>query len=921
MKVDPAQDISFVDETENALRTLRSLILVHRQAECPADTLAHAAEIRRLRKMAEEAGHGAAVPVLASLEDALTLYSSSAHVQNDSSTLALLDLITHAEAEIVKIFIADNEPFFDPSDLDGLSFDSVFPAASAPKESTAAEPCGDEDVYEADDEMLEIFSQEAEDLLTRIEACLETLAAHPEDKDAVWELRRHAHTFKGAAGIIGLKEPSRLAHRVEDVLDDLGNRGIVPDTRVLGLITLAAGHLRLLTDPGQAAPGPERAETLNNAFDEILEGITVRTEPEPSTAAPPVGPVVQKPETVPQDEPRRPIVRVAINRLDDLVLTVRDLVVGRSIVEQRLTEYSDLLESLGSITRRLQAATGKIEIDHEAALLENRSPVRFDRTFTSASDFGNHPTDGFDALELDRYTDFHESSRQLSEAVRELFTISTSLDTLRSGFDSVLSDQYRLIDEAQTKVAQIRLIRFDSISTRLQRAVRVACEEDDKKAEIIIENPETELDTDVLDAVVEPLTHLIRNAVAHGIEAPETRRLIGKPETGTISVGISDQETYIELTVRDDGHGIDESSLRRRAAEQGLITAGDEPSGHSAARGLLDLMCLPGLTTAEKLSMRAGRGVGMSIVKQSVESRRGSISVETAMQRGTTFTVRLPIAFTVTRALVVRAGGNFVAIPAKAISQIIDAADADISRPGGLEMLAIGGLELPIHDLRAYFAPAADPPPNEAPVVLLLECRGERLAMKVDEVLNISKLAVKPVVSPLDKLKGLLGVAVSGSGSVIPVLDLQYYSKLMPGPWADLTPGPPAAKPTALVVDDSASVRQMTSRMVLAAGWNVVTANDGIEALEILKADPEIRILFTDIEMPRMDGYELTEMLRQDHELSRIPVVFITSRGSEKHREMAARLGVTEYLTKPFFEADLVAVVGRISAKQEMQVI
>src|SRR5688500_1641585 len=380
MKVDPAQDISFVDETENALRTLRSLILVHRQAERPADTLAHADEIRRLRQMAEEAGHGPAVPVLASLEDALTSYSSSAHSQNDTSTLALLDLITHAEAEMVKIFIADDEPFFDPSDLEGLSFDSVFPGESAPTGTAAAdtaEPSPDEDVYEADAEMLEIFAQEAEDLLTRIEACLETLAANPEDKDAVWELRRHAHTFKGAAGIIGLKEPSRLAHRVEDVLDDLGNRGIVPDARVLDLITLAAGHLRLLTDPGQAAPDAERAETLNKAFDEILRDITGRTEPEASKTPSPVVPAVPKPELLPSDEPRRPIVRVAINRLDDLVLTVRDLVVGRSVVEQRLTEYSDLLESLGSVTRRLQAATAKIEIDHEAALLENRSPVRF----------------------------------------------------------------------------------------------------------------------------------------------------------------------------------------------------------------------------------------------------------------------------------------------------------------------------------------------------------------------------------------------------------------------------------------------------------------------------------------------------------------------------------------------------------------
>lgn len=923
--MDTIQNTAFIDEAEQKLRMIRGSILVGRQ-EGRVVGLNLAGEIGRLRAGALRLNAGPLAAVLETIESETIRSFNPSLPLSDAETYALLDLISHAEAEVVKLrFAPDDE--LNVAELVDASFDMFRPRPADEPEAAAEEPAEEEeDEFEADAEMLEIFSMEADELITSIESNLELLSATPGDREALWEVRRHAHTFKGAAGIIGLKKPSKLAHRIEDLLDHLAQNEIVPDAGVLELIGTAADCLRALTKGDAPAGTTDRTAEIYRSFDGLMATLTagpaVQVESVEIPQQETLLPVTETPRTEgakPESDPaaqRRPIVRVSINRLDNLVRIVRDLVVSRSAVEQRMAEFDTQIEALGRTTRRLQGANAKIENDFEASMLGSFKPAPFLRSRSYRDDIGttggSSEAEDFDALEFDRYTDFHESSRDLSEAIQECFAIGTSLEALKGALEVVIEDQRRLIEETQEKVMQIRLIKFESIATRVQRAVRVTCEEEHKNAEVIVDNQDIEMDTDVLDSLVEPLMHLIRNAVVHGIEPPETRRLLGKPETGRITVGVANRETHIELKVSDDGRGIGGAALKERAIECGMISASDaETSGVD----LISLLALPGLTTAEKLTMSAGRGVGMGIVKESVEARGGVLAVETSPQQGTTFTIKVPLAFAVTQALLVRSARNISAVPFKVVKHLMEISPANIKRDGPITLIEKGDFRAPGFRLCDYFSDS-NSAESDSTGALLIENEGRHFALMVDEILRTEEIAIKPLGRPLDKIAGVLGAAVLGSGEIVPVLDVSYF------PTAEVRERAAApvleafdAPTLVLIVDDSPSVRHMTTKVVTASGCKVLTAKDGMEALEILNGPERPDVILTDVEMPRMDGYELAAAVKADAKLSAIPLVFITSRASEKHKERAAELGVSEYLTKPFIESELLGTIERLAAK------
>jgi chemosensory pili system protein ChpA (sensor histidine kinase/response regulator) len=891
---------SFLENAEAALRSLRALVLVQVQEGGFADLHSEMTVVSGLRREAAELDLWPAAFVLGAVEEDI----SAVRQANDGKPeawrmLALLDSLAHAEAEIVKAGFAGDDRIFDESDLSALHF-GLPEEEPLPGAGDAVVDLGcEDDTFDPDPEMLEIFAVEAEELLDGIEQNLEILAANPADGDALWEVRRRAHTFKGAAGIIGLKEPSRLAHRIEDLLDQISQGVVAPDPRSVALISSAASLLRSMTDgDGQDDPGA-RLPAIYAEFEQALNGSgpkdPKKTPPATESERPKCNEPAAAPAPAPAAEPPRPIVRVSLDRLDDLGKTVRDMLVNRPSIERRLAEFNDLLESLGQAARTLQTASARIESQFEAAMLAS-SPQTLMRIqgINDVSDPGADDHNSFDALEFDRYTDFHESSRRLSESAQDFFAIGGALENLKASIETILDDQRKLIDETQSKLVQIRMIRFDAIATRLQRAVRVTCEESGKTAEIVIENPDVEVDTDVMDSLVEPVMHIIRNAVVHGIETPETRRLVGKPECGRITVAAADHETHLEIRISDDGRGISRQALLAKAQSSGLV-----PEGGTDPAELLSLMCLPGLTTAEKLTMSAGRGVGMSIARESIESRGGTISVETAPQKGTTFVITIPVTFAVTRSLIVRSGDRVAAVPARAVKHI---RDLETEKPDG-----------PLRALNAFFPEL--PGSAESGSALQIEHGTNRYTLVVDEVLRTEELPVKRLGEPLDKVPGLLGVSLAGNGEIIPVLDLSFVPPA--GPEIRREVKHQAAERSVrkiLIVDDSPSVRHVTSKVISAAGWEPVSARDGVEALELLSSANDFEVILTDIEMPRMDGYQLAESLSTSESLSGIPVVFVTSRVGEKHREKAAELGVTEYLTKPFNERELRGVVDRLAS-------
>jgi chemosensory pili system protein ChpA (sensor histidine kinase/response regulator) len=724
-----------------------------------------------------------------------------------------------------------------------------------------------------------------------------------------------------------LKQLSEVAHHVEDLLDRMAETKCGADTRIVSLLQTSTACLRSLTNGDMSAELVRSISQLYYDFDGVLASLHEL----PTAAAPPaqtqsllaeteravvtadeIDPgIAERVFAVPRSSypgvrsaPGKSVVRVSLERLDDLVRIVRDMLISRSVFEQNLKSMERQIDDLHNATRRLQTTSSKLEIDFEASLMGAGA------TFLAKGPGSASGTPGgFDELEFDQYTEFHESTRDLAETTNDAFSINASLDLLRGGFESVLDEQRRLVDDLQHRLMQIRMVEFGALTSRMQRAVRVTCEEENKKAEIKITNESLAIDTQILDSLIEPLVHLLKNSVVHGIELPETRRLLGKPETGVINVSVENDETHIVLTVSDDGNGISAEAIKEKAITIGQLTR--EDAGTLSNEEALELIFLPGLTTAEKLNLSAGRGVGMSIVKESIAAGRGSIFIESTYQQGTTFTIRMPLALAVTKVLLAKVGGRSYALPLKQITYITELRDELFSGIDG-KKVEILGKKLPLLQLSAFLG--NEPVPAAAllgKTALLYESAERSCALAVENVDRAEEVVIKPLAQPLDRIKGLLGAAILGNGDLVPILDMPALLKKRVDRQVKLQqPAVAVTKDravTVLIVDDSPSVRHMTSKVIQAAGWIPKTAKDGLDALEQLKASEELpAIILSDIEMPRMDGYEFAASLQRSEDFTSIPVIMITSRTADKHREKAIENGVSQYLTKPYEDRELI---------------
>lgn len=529
----------------------------------------------------------------------------------------------------------------------------------------------------------------------------------------------------------------------------------------------------------------------------------------------------------------------------------------------------------------------------------------------------------FDALEFDRYTEFHQTTRELGETTGDASAIGAALDGLRGNLETLFDTQRRLIEEIQDKLLRIRMVNFGTLSPRLIRTVRVTCEEENKNVDLSIEGENLEIDTQILDSLIEPLLHLLRNAVAHGIESPDIRRLLGKPEKGLIKLTATNEGTHVVLTISDDGRGISAAALKENAVAHGFIT--ETAAAEMSEKEASDLIFLPGLTTAERLSQTAGRGVGMNVVKTAVERQKGTIFITSEPQKGTIFTVRLPVALAVVRALLVEAAGQIFAFPLGFVKQISEISGEKLkcSKSGG--KISVGGAEYALAHLNELLG--FSPPPaldRENTPVLLLENGGQRHALLVERIARPEEIVIKPLGAPLHNRWELLGAAVLGDGKIAPVLDLFYLLEQkfedrnsdIASRKSEIGKSKPKTR-MALIVDDSPSVRHLTSNIVRNAGFDAAVAKDGLEALEILQtAKPMPDVILTDVEMPRMDGYELLSALMRNARFKSIPVVMITSRTGEKHRRKAFDLGVSEYMTKPFDDAVLINALAHLTAAE-----
>ena len=787
-----------------------------------------------------------------------------------------------------------------------------------------------------DPEMIDIFGEEAEDHMRTIYDGLDRLRVDSNDAAALGDIRRASHTLKGAAGAVGFDAVTRLSHRMEDLLDHLAENNLAVSEQQIELLLSTADQLQDLTttdvDFDQATKSMVEiytsyenemvalgvSSTTESSADEVVAEEVVAEEETPvAVKAKPEDKTVAKPAAAVANKEATQYLRVPIERLDNLVALVGEMIVNRSAFHQRLADLESRIEDMGTALSRFRGVALDVETRYSVEALKSgtRDAGGMTRGSRSSMLAGNNERSGeFDSLEFDRYTEFHLLARTLSEATNDVAVITSEFRNLHGDFDSLLGRQQRLNRDAQDSLMQIRMVPVSNIVNRLDRTVRSVSNKLGKKVDLVIEGEGTELDKTVLEEITDPLLHLIRNGLDHGVETPESRRKAGKPERSVLKVEALNQGTQVTIRVSDDGNGLDLEKIRGKAVERGMITEDQTLSKEE----MHSLIFLPGFSTAASLTDVSGRGVGMDVVRDAVQRLKGTISVDSVQGQGSTFTIHLPTSLAVSRALLIESCGNTYAIPMQAVQKILRLDPKAVSYVGDQPIVNLGDHTQKISDMGIHQQIRSDDKDifKVTRPMLLIREGDDEIAITVDEVFGGQDIVVKTLGDHLVNVPGLIGATVSGDGTVIPILDpaelvgqkktqasSRSFSENVERAVVD-------RRKTAMVIDDSISVRRVTTNLLRSAGWDVIVAKDGVDALEQLAAaDTPPEVFLCDMEMPRMDGIELVGRLRNMIEFASTPIVMVTSRAGEKHRKLAADAGANDHVVKPFNDDQLVSLI------------
>ncbi len=724
-----------------------------------------------------------------------------------------------------------------------------------------------------DAELLPVFLDEAHTLTPEASRCLERLRSDAGDAEAIRSFKRILHTLKGSARMAGAMVAGELAHSMETRIESLEMSGGL----AAALDDLQSGFDRFgaLLDQLHAAPTQrtERAEGKRKAADKQVTG------------------------------PSRAALRVRADVIDRLVNQAGEVSVARSRIEGEVRAVRTALSDLTDNVIRLRGQLRDIEIQAETQL---QSAVSADAQVR------------FDPLEFDRFTRFQELTRSMAESVNDVSTLQQALLKAIDQSESALLSQGRLSRELQDGLMSVRMVPFSSLEERLHRVVRQSAKELAKRASLQIIGAQTELDRSVLERMSAPLEHLLRNAVAHGIELPARRAELSKPELGEITIELRHDGNEAHIEIRDDGNGLDVEAIRARALERGLMETGATWS----ERQLAELIFMPGFTTASDVTLAAGRGVGMDVVKNEVSALGGRIDLEFERNRGTRFVIRLPLALGVKRCVLIEVARRIYALPVQLVEHVMTFKPELIDELRRTRIAQWQGRNYPFHylpDLLGVVGAGSNARRNVS--MLMLRSGVERLGLQVDRIVGIQDLVSKRLGPQLEALSSINGAAVLGDGRIVLFINpVELAQRVGAKAGSDSKPSGAATgarkQPLMLVVDDSLTVRRVTSRLLMRAGYQVITAKDGVDALNQLKgALPDVMLV--DIEMPRMDGFELTKQVRATSTLAHIPIIMVTSRDAQKHRTYAFELGVNAFMGKPYQEEELLAHIANFSNPSE----
>ncbi|MGP1683796.1 MAG: hybrid sensor histidine kinase/response regulator, partial [Giesbergeria sp.] len=531
---------------------------------------------------------------------------------------------------------------------------------------------------------------------------------------------------------------------------------------------------------------------------------------------------------------------------------------------------------------------------------------------------------GFDPLEFDRFTRVQELTRMMAESVNDVATVQRNLQRVVEGTEDDLIAQGRQARELQRDLLRTRMVEFEGIAERLYAVVRQASKETGKQIKLDITGGSIEMDRGVLDRMTPAFEHLLRNCVAHGIELPDDRVAAGKAAMGTVNVGLRHEGNDVSVEFRDDGAGLNLERIRSRAMAQGLIASPEEVSDSDAA----NLIFMPGFSTASEVTELSGRGIGMDVVRSEVQALGGRIETETTAGVGAAFRMVLPLTTAVTQVVMLRAGELAFGVPANVVELVRRVPIAEIEAAYRTGQLDVGGESVSFYWAGALLQASqrSQEGAGKTRSVVIFRSASQRMAMHVDDVLGNQEVVVKNLGPQLSRLPGLAGMSVLASGAVVliynPVALVMVYGDQLRETQNVLAAteqpksGVPAVStahaagqvPLVLVVDDSITVRRVTQRLLLREGYRVTLAADGLQALERLQ-DERPAVVLSDIEMPRMDGFDLARNIRADAALHDLPIIMITSRIAQKHRDHAVELGVNHYLGKPYSDEELLSLV------------
>jgi len=820
----------------------------------------------------------------------------------------------------------------------------VVAATTLPAAAEYVAPANDGTVQIRDDldmDLLPVFIEEGNDLLPMVGQLLRTWQDKPDDMAAPQAIARIMHTIKGSARMAGAMGLGQHIHDMESRIETLMHGGSAVRVSLLDDLLARHDHSmhmfdRLLHPEAYAAPvqvdaplttaqeldqfqeqmaaSNTDAPVIINELVNLTPVVPMMTRATPSTAvaAPVSTPVVGANTPV-------PLVRVRADILDRLVNQAGEVSISRSRLENEVSTLRSSLSELTENVNRLRDQLREVEIQAETQIT-SRMAHSGDREF--------------DPLEFDRFTRLQELTRMMAESVSDVATVQTNLTRTIDGATNDLLVQARLTRDLQQDLMRVRMIPFASISERLYRVTRQTSKEVDKRVNLDIRGATVEMDRGVLEKMAGPFEHLLRNAIVHGIESRENRRNNGKEETGELLIEIRQEGNEVVIRFSDDGQGLNLTRIREKALSVGLITNEDAPGDVETANMIFE----PGFSTATEITELAGRGVGMDVVRSEAASLGGRVEVISNEGKGAEFTIRLPLTLAVTQVVLLSSGGRTFAVPSVLVEQVQQLKSNALANAYNDGAVMWQGQRVTLYYLSSMLGQDdATPMTQQYSPLLIMKSGGERVAIHVDDVLGNREVVVKNIGPQLARMTGIAGATVLGSGEIVLILNpvplaqrMEHEHARLQQLGAEATPDMGAVanlqsatevaetktqpvqglrtQHTVMVVDDSLTVRRVTQRLLTREGFQVILAKDGIDALEQLQSvTPDVMLV--DIEMPRMDGFDLTRNVRSDSRTSHIPIIMITSRTADKHRNYAKELGVNEYFGKPYREDDLLGAI------------